>query len=238
VNANDVLKFGALFIAAGEGREFGEADRLYWQGLIGHLTYEQAIEAAAEHARTSPFPLKPAHVLEWVRRIGNDRVERAFVDPDYRDRRDEARDERLAELVGGDRRILGEPRRGRGEPATDESRAAVLASIRSIGGASRESDAAAVAALGPLNELDSYKVLETFPDWPRNRAAKALVHARCVELGIEPPKPWTAERRRLRPTRVPGSSVTRAASKDSTVQHLDRLGMNALFADSERRTAA
>lgn len=46
-----------------------------WHEIVGHLDYDDAMEALTEHRRTSTLYLQPAHIIEGVKRLRRARVD-------------------------------------------------------------------------------------------------------------------------------------------------------------------
>lgn len=120
-------------IAAFDQRTVGETDVEAWFAALGRMKFADAIAAVIEHHKTSADRIKPFHVLDIARRAANDRVERASVSREYRNHREDSRDERLAELCGGTRAALElEPglAAASGKRASEDTRKAVMDLIR------------------------------------------------------------------------------------------------------------
>ncbi|MGW4633672.1 hypothetical protein [Nocardia sp. NPDC004415] len=128
---NDVARLLAI-MASFDQRTVGESDILAWYSAVGTLHYPAAQAAVIEHYRTSADRIRPVHVLDIARRAANDHVERASVSRDYRQNREDQRDERLAELCGGTRaarELTAAPSTNR-PPASAEIRSRLMSECR------------------------------------------------------------------------------------------------------------
>jgi hypothetical protein len=68
VNQAEVVKVVAR-IQAGDNRTVDEVTVAHWTEMIGHLRFEDALEAVVTHFRESTAYLMPAHVIASARRI-------------------------------------------------------------------------------------------------------------------------------------------------------------------------
>jgi hypothetical protein len=76
MNATDVGRVLAK-AAAFDQRKVGQSDVLAWLEAIGHLPVNDALAAVTRHYQESSDRLQPAHVIEQVRAIRNDRAGQA-----------------------------------------------------------------------------------------------------------------------------------------------------------------
>jgi len=69
VNQSEVVKVVAR-IQAGDNRTVDAVTVAHWTEMIGHLKFEDALEAVVTHFRESTAYLMPAHVVAGARRVG------------------------------------------------------------------------------------------------------------------------------------------------------------------------
>ncbi|MGF0314636.1 hypothetical protein [Nocardia fluminea] len=125
-------------ITASDNRTVGQANILAWHEEIGDLEFADAYAAVVEFfANSEGIWLTSGHVRAIARKNANDRVERASVAVEYRHEREDARDERLAELCGGTRAALeltpARANSGAGSgPAKKSTRAKVMGQVRTL----------------------------------------------------------------------------------------------------------
>jgi hypothetical protein len=73
VNQAEVVKVVAR-IQAGDNRTVDEVTVAHWTEMIGHLRFEDALEAVVTHFRESTSYLMPAHVIANARRVSEQRA--------------------------------------------------------------------------------------------------------------------------------------------------------------------
>lgn len=175
MNRNEAADLLAI-AAAYDKRKVGESDVTAWQLALQDFSFSEATGAVVAHARDSKEYLTVFHIADRIRKARNDFVERQSVDPEYRNDRDTARDNRLAELLGGERRILEASGEGTGRPS-DVARA--TKSLRPIPSGSTARDATKIGSIAQAMQLD-VKAPEAadrlIPEtgWDRIRVARAL----------------------------------------------------------------
>jgi hypothetical protein len=80
MNRNDVIDVLAV-VAAATRRSVGEVDVEIWQGIIGPLTKDIALEAVRDHLRDKPGVwLEPGHVYQRSREIQRERNRKPSAD--------------------------------------------------------------------------------------------------------------------------------------------------------------
>ncbi|OZC84503.1 hypothetical protein CH282_15310 [Rhodococcus sp. 06-418-1B] len=222
-NTVDVLSVISTF----SNREFGPADVTAWHLILKDLDFQQALDAVAYHHKVSAYPIKPYDIVEHIRSKSNDLISRANAKQHFRDQLDASRDDRVAELVGGDRRSLGTGERG--NPAGVTTRHRVVTEISEKFG--RRSDIAKVQALGNLADLTIDTVMQKLGGkrerWDRARATKALHAAHCIARGEEPPTAtYVRPERRVVPLSKKDRKTLERRSKADAEQHLAYRGFN------------
>lgn len=99
MNRNQIIELLAID-ASVTNRTVGETTIVTWSNLLADLSYDAAVAALLQHHKESTDWVKPAHIIDMARRLGNERVERGNIDSDFRAEREQAIDARLAGIVG------------------------------------------------------------------------------------------------------------------------------------------
>jgi hypothetical protein len=73
MNQHEVGKVVAR-IQAGDNRTVDKVTVAHWTEMIGHLRFEDALEAVVTHFRESTAYLMPAHVIANARRVSEQRA--------------------------------------------------------------------------------------------------------------------------------------------------------------------
>ena len=68
------------YAAVVDNRQVDEITIAAWHKIIGHLRYDDAIQAVTLHRRESPAYLEPAHIVAGAKRVANARYDAAAHD--------------------------------------------------------------------------------------------------------------------------------------------------------------
>ena len=243
MNRNETADLLAV-AAAYDKRTVGEHDVTAWHLALREYTAEEATQAVVAHAKESSEYLKVFHIADRIRKARNDFVERQSVDRGFRDNRDAARDDRLAELLGGERRILEAAGEGNGKPSDV---ATGTKTLRPTPKGSTAKDAAQISTLAETQSIDlkaatfqgqptiEYVMQQT--GWEKFRALKALgrvnspqesdcgcVPSMCPHVNRR--DPIRIDRTRRTPTTTAGVGEREQAAEQTAFAHLDARGFN------------
>ena len=182
MNKNQVIDLLAID-ASVTNRTVGETTIVTWSKLLADLSYDAGVEALLQHHKESTEWVKPAHILEMARRLGNERVERGNIDSDFRAEREQAIDARLASIVGSACALtaLGEGNGTKSEWFSDQPPAPQKRHLLGT------TDVDKVSHLGlDLTSVDIAQKVMDETGWEKRRAVAALGQLHATAIKPEP----------------------------------------------------